>query len=356
MKRFVCLATTVLLLGGCSDRSENQLTEAPATPVAASLKLVPIAEVGCSSCGGLEQLLIRSVTTDGQQRLYVLDRFEPFVRVFDFEGGLVAAFGRFGDGPGELRRPGSLYAKEDGGVYVLDRVARRLLLYASDGTPRDEWQLPHYPYSPVYEPRSDRLFFAATHEATVRGESGVYVFDPKEDTVHRATSFAGDFPAGPEGGPSIHYPIAVDARGNLAIGENTERYRTRIFGPAGELIRQHELGIDRVTKTAAELDLERRRSAGESIRIVPDERKHHYYADALAFDANGRLWVRAGRSDAETTIFDVFDSDGYLGTVTAPGGITERDRYVIRGPYLVASYLDEADEYMVRVFRIEEGG
>lgn len=70
--------------------------------------------------------------------IYVLDTGNKRVAVFDRSGRFVRAFGRAGQGPGELGlgggnsgQPG--LAVEDGRVYVADRPQRRVHVFDSDG-------------------------------------------------------------------------------------------------------------------------------------------------------------------------------------------------------------------------------
>lgn len=61
------------------------------------------------------------VTIDDAGVVYVLDQYEPAVRVFDPSGEFVVGFGGLGGGPNEFRRPRALDRLSDGRLIVADR-------------------------------------------------------------------------------------------------------------------------------------------------------------------------------------------------------------------------------------------
>ena len=70
---------------------------------------------------------------DAQDNLYVLDRGNQRVLVFDRTGRFVRQIGKKGDGPGELQMPTGLALLPDGNLAVLDAAHRNLSLFARDG-------------------------------------------------------------------------------------------------------------------------------------------------------------------------------------------------------------------------------
>ncbi|HKP75400.1 MAG TPA: hypothetical protein VJT67_07630 [Longimicrobiaceae bacterium] len=58
--------------------------------------------------------------TDGARHVVVLDAVPPFVKVFDRQGHLRAAFARKGAGPGEVEAPSALAASGDTAILVAD--------------------------------------------------------------------------------------------------------------------------------------------------------------------------------------------------------------------------------------------
>jgi hypothetical protein len=86
-----------------------------------------------------------SVGTDGQGHIYVLDYQGRRVVTFTTDGQFLREFGQEGQGPGELRFPGSLSVSPDGVVSVFDYDKRGLVRYRSDGSVLDHVPLPYSP-------------------------------------------------------------------------------------------------------------------------------------------------------------------------------------------------------------------
>ncbi len=66
--------------------------------------------------------------------VYVVDSKDHKVKVFDAAGKFVRAFGRQGQGPGEMNQPQGILISPDNEVLVEDMLNRRLAVFALDGT------------------------------------------------------------------------------------------------------------------------------------------------------------------------------------------------------------------------------
>lgn len=80
---------------------------------------------GFSQIGGI------TVAADG--RVFVLERLAREIRVFDSDGGRLYAFGRQGSGPGEFQGPGAFGIVGDT-LWVRDAQNARITLFTLDGT------------------------------------------------------------------------------------------------------------------------------------------------------------------------------------------------------------------------------
>lgn len=58
--------------------------------------------------------------TEGARHVVVLDAAPPYVKVYDHDGGLHAAFVRKGGGPGEIEAPAALATSGDTAILVAD--------------------------------------------------------------------------------------------------------------------------------------------------------------------------------------------------------------------------------------------
>lgn len=89
--------------------------------------------------GALGQVTAARVTEGG--RVVVLDFVPPFVKVFERDGRLRAAFLRAGDGPGEARRPAAVAVSGDSLLLVADG-GRGVSLFTLDGALRGHANVP----------------------------------------------------------------------------------------------------------------------------------------------------------------------------------------------------------------------
>ncbi|HEX6748892.1 MAG TPA: 6-bladed beta-propeller [Longimicrobium sp.] len=98
---------------------------------------------------------------DRADNLYVLDRGNARVLVFDRNGRFVRQLGKKGGGPGELEVPTALSILADGSVAVLDMAHQNFTLFGADGAfrrtvpMRPEWGFPGRVLAP--EPRGGVL-------------------------------------------------------------------------------------------------------------------------------------------------------------------------------------------------------
>lgn len=83
-----------------------------------------------------------SVGVDSLGNLYVLDAGNYRVSVFDREGGYLRAFGRQGEGPGELGFPSDMAVTPAGEVAVYDFARRALVRFDAEGTFTGTFSLP----------------------------------------------------------------------------------------------------------------------------------------------------------------------------------------------------------------------
>jgi DNA-binding beta-propeller fold protein YncE len=65
---------------------------------------------------------------------------------FDRKGGFLKAWGRFGSDPGEFNLPHSIVTDDKGRVYVADRENKRIQIFDSEGNFLTQWTGMGYPY------------------------------------------------------------------------------------------------------------------------------------------------------------------------------------------------------------------
>ncbi|MYC87487.1 MAG: hypothetical protein F4X22_04520 [Gemmatimonadales bacterium] len=130
-------AMLVALLAGCGGETGGAGAPTPDEdrPLAADFE--EVYRIGGIAAEGWDAFTeIADLDFDAGGRLYIRDEAASSTRivVVDGVGGLVAEFGRMGDGPGELRDVGHMVARPGGGVVIVDNGHRAYLLFGPDGS------------------------------------------------------------------------------------------------------------------------------------------------------------------------------------------------------------------------------
>ena len=130
-------AVLVTLLAACGGEPEEGSVPAASEdrPLVADFEEVfRIGGIAAEGWDAFTEIVNTDFDADG--RLYIRDEAASSTRivVVDGAGGLVAEFGRMGDGPGELRDVGHMVARPGGGAVIVDDGHRAYLLFGPDGS------------------------------------------------------------------------------------------------------------------------------------------------------------------------------------------------------------------------------
>jgi 6-bladed beta-propeller len=329
-------------------------------------RLEHVRTIGCATCDGPAAFAsIAALEIDGGH-VIVLDTREPFVRVFDGSGALVRASGRQGKGPGEFAGPAFMGVRKEG-LQVVDLRTRRVTVVDAKGEEVSSMPFRGFPivfsraigqdhgWAMTTDFRSPTLTIERLSDASARPDS--------------VRVLGEDFPQKEDGAPSLFVALAARADGGFAMGDGSAQYRIGIYDATGRRTSEIRRDIERLKRTPAEMayenarrarvaeraramrNIEAQRSGGGPGTIPPvPELKAHFLANALAWDAKGRLWVRTERASGKNTIFDVFAGDGsFLGEVR----VGERvDDYVIRGTTLAGVITDDDEVQYVALYTV----
>ena len=320
------LVVLAALAAGCAPSGPPEDTRPSAPDSAVTLEL--IAEIGCADCDDGTALTPAVIQFLADGRLAVLDRFEPFVRIFGAKGQLELAFGNKGQGPGELGidTGGGMYFSgiylfpwPDGSLSVLELIPPVLETFAVDGrhVAQETLDLPFAsPSAQAYaeEPRSYfRLAFVPMSDAPEMIQR--CVFDAG------VAPACGDFIAPTafidtaEADDRSMLAIAATQTGRLVVAE-TGTYRVWVLDTDATVVREFARDIPMPQKSEQELGAERAANdaaiaRGLRAREIETHRGHIAPA-GLQVDGAGRLWVLTQRYGPETSVFDVIDAEGNL--------------------------------------------
>ncbi|MYC99917.1 MAG: 6-bladed beta-propeller [Gammaproteobacteria bacterium] len=278
------------------------------------------------------------VTTDeATGRIYVADRPNDRVVVFDASGRYAGALGRSGDGPGEFRNPVAGTVDPSGSLVVWDSRRRILSRWSSAGDYLGE-ERPDLDYGSVgFAAGADWVVAVANTGAEIMGVEWQLVLHEGSDTttLHETIEEmvlmelrGGSFPAAKLFSPTIIWTNREDSifflsgpgyRIDMSVGgspvlsirrsldpiEVTQEMAVRKIesgpGPYGDFMRR--TGLE-PTDIVNALGYEERISPVLSVTAAPD----------------GRLWVTRTLDGFSPHVVDVFDASGrYDGTFDAPG-------------------------------------
>lgn len=142
------LALAVLL--GTGALAAQPTVRLPAADRALSGRPTQLFSIGAEEGQSWEMLSnVDDVAFDRADNLYVLDRGNQRVLVFDRSGRFVRQFGKKGDGPGEFQFPNDLTVHADGSIAVYDLAHRSFSLFGPDGAFRrsvplgEDWGMPN---------------------------------------------------------------------------------------------------------------------------------------------------------------------------------------------------------------------
>ena len=117
----------LLVLWGCGSAAPSSDLDAEPSGFEPELRIGSVDEPDYS----LTYVADLEVGPDG--RIYVLQRQEQLIRVFDRTGRFVGTIGRRGAGPGEFASPSRMGWKGDT-LWVIDKHQRRISFFGPDGT------------------------------------------------------------------------------------------------------------------------------------------------------------------------------------------------------------------------------
>ena len=319
-------------------------------------------------------LTVLYLTMDSGGTLYVLDRYEPFVRLFDHQGGILRAFGEAGQGPGELGvdvqveyLPGiAIYPRSDGSILVHEAIPPTLTVFNANGEFIEELRLE----GPIMVPRGTAAGASVARLFMLSFSPGEASRVDRFDLAGRASADAKTvlllpdaFPPaeGEPPWPATPLSMAPTPNGGFALADPW-RYIIRLFGPEGDLEKQIERDVERPPKSAAALQEQRQilhqraaRSGDEAEEPHPEA--SHFPRGALDFDDAGRLWVATNRGAEGETLFDLFTPAGtYLGEVALPAkmeaGVGTLRAYAVAGEHLAAVVVEDSGNHRIGVWHV----
>jgi hypothetical protein len=361
---FPVIALVFAALPGTPVNAQEIVT-LPAADRALSARIQPLFSVGRADGRDWEVFgSIGAVAFDGDENLYVLDRQNARVSVFDSAGRHVRTFGRHGGGPGEFGRPLSMTVLPAGQVVVSDVTRSTFGIFGRDGSFRRSEpfaqgslvvgsQLAAHPRGGVVsraignpgssDPAALGDETLLWHRLDAGSATTVYTVRTRRDRGVSRPVFS----------PGTHF--ALLSSGHVAI-VTEETYTIRVADSQGRVTRilRRNIPPRRVTARDREHELERRAAAyarpgglvvvGAGGELPAGMRAEMAAAlqnvdfasvmpviNDVRADARGNLWVeRSGPSPDRSGPIDLISPEGeYIGTLAGlalPQAFSRRGR------------------------------
>lgn len=157
-----------------------------------------------------EIFVVDGHTADGNNRIVKLSK----------DGTFIKAFGGTGYGPGQLRAPHAIAMDAGGRLFVADRGNQRVVIFDQDGKYLTRWTQFGMPSDIVID--GNGKIYVADSESDVNEnagwEKGIRIGDAKTGWVEHFILDSGDNPPITAGGSGAE-SIAVDRQGNIFAGE-----------------------------------------------------------------------------------------------------------------------------------------
>ena len=320
-----------------------------------------------------------SPVVDDEGRIYVLDRGNHRVQVFDPDGELLVTFGAEGQGPGELARPVSLAIAGDR-ILVSDGQNGRVSEFTLDGEhivdrPLDRRQLPslflgmrdgtflmaHYPGIPLGRELPEPVMWSVSRR-TVEGEELLRYIELPMTLSPVATLDGGggrmSFFMVPMSSPNPAAALGTDGR---VYATARDQYQVLAMGDEGQALwalRVAEPAIAPTDEHIAQV-MEGLRDRNEALtRQMVNWPAQYPVIQGLVLDGAGRLYIVPFRYQApddeapaapEPVPVDVYTPDGervFAGLMAIPNWSAARGDHVYR------METDDAGDQIVVRYRI----
>jgi hypothetical protein len=277
-----------------------------------------------------------SVATDGASRLYVLDRQAYRLEIFAADGSHLGFLGRQGGGPGELEFPISLFVDDAGTVHVMDIAKQSLIRWDRDGVLLPQQSVQGLSTSSLRS-FGDTLVFATYERGDKESLARLRQVTGTDTTVIVTHTTAAAIPVqyacvGLQVPPVFSPNLQWTASGGVVAATGQTPYQIAMYR-GGKLTRSVRRPVP--PKPAALEDVARLYPEGMRINFgggggctIPASEVMEKQGIAetvpllltLALDPAGRLWAERYTFDDEPARVDIFDAEGrYLGTLADKG-------------------------------------
>lgn len=299
---------------------------------------------------------LTSLDVDGNGNIYILDRKDKKVKIFDSSGKFVKKFGKEGQGPGEMSLPVSIQVTPSNELVIGDAANQRLMFFSLDGEFQREMSTALKAQGlvlPLFDSQGDIIGqqVVVTEESQILRE--VRKYDSELNSLFTITSI--DITAIVQGKINpfelvFFYQLGKD---NDIYCSNPNDYEIKVLNTDGELVKRILKDYDsvKVTEKDKEEFFERVPEIAGPIKDRIEFPNVYPAYQNFTLDEERRLFVRTfekGKEEGEF-FFDVFDVEGrYIAKIPFKG-----DPRVWKEKKLYAIEEDEDGFQILRVYSVQ---
>lgn len=287
---------------------------------------------------------IQSFTVDDSGSIYVLDRMNYNIKVFDPSGRCLRTFGRQGQGPGEFEYPYSLSINKASGELALYELNDGISYFSTNGTFLRHVSLKTTLSGRVVVDSKGQIYI----EDYVRNENVAHVETKKLAADGSVAAVIAESPTwfvfNPDPFRAISY-FLVDQADNLVFGYPLT-YEIRFYGPSdAKVFKRITREYDRTAVTAEEREtVEKSVPRGTTIKF--EFSKYHSAYHRFFTSDLGHLFVETWDTTKDgMKVYDIFDSEArFISRMPLkPSGIA-----ILKGKYYALEQDEEGYQYVKR--------
>ncbi len=299
---------------------------------------------------------LTSMDVDSDGNIYILDRKDKKVKIFDSAGKFVKKFGKDGQGPGEMYMPVSLQVNHNNEIVIGDAANQRLMFFSLEGEFLREMSTALKAQGlvlPLFDSQGDIIGqqVVVTEENQILRE--VRKYDSELNSLFTITSI--DITSIVQGKINpfelvFFYQLGKD---NDIYCSNPNEYEIKVLNTDGKLVKRILKDYDsvKVTEKDKEEFFERVPEIAGPIKDRIEFPKVYPAYQNFTLDEERRLFVRTfekGKEEGEF-FFDVFDVEGrYIAKVLFKG-----DPRVWKEKKLYAVEEDEDGFQILKVYSVQ---
>ncbi|MBU4254607.1 MAG: 6-bladed beta-propeller [Acidobacteria bacterium] len=283
----------------------------PREPLYAEMKLNLEEELsikGISENGDFIFAEVSSIAVDRNENIFICDRKEANIKLFDRSGNFLATIGRRGQGPGEMSDPERVCISNNDELVVLDVQNRCFLYFSLDGKYIKTLKSRGMLLLGLHVDSKGNILASTLKQGQSFPEYELIKYDPDLNPQFTIGSMPYQQNMRAINPFAPGYTYAVDQNDNIVYGYS-DKYEIQIFSPQGKSLKIITKEYDAVRITDAEKEEEKSKAPPYAGFNFPDT---HSAFQSIKLDDEGRIFVKTWKKEypGKGFYYDIFDSQG----------------------------------------------